>query len=57
MIVSKVERIYLFSSLTMSDVLEHTAKKKIKQVIRKMDFSMMMTETPPYEANETKTWL
>lgn len=48
---------YLFTSLAMSDVFEHIAKKKIKQVIRKMDFSMMMTKIPPNEANETKTWL
>lgn len=38
-------------------MFEHITKKKIKQVIRKMDFSMMTTKIPPNEANETKTWL
>lgn len=41
----------------MSDMFEHITKKKIKQVIRKIDFSMMTTKIPPNEVNETKTWL
>lgn len=43
-------RIYLFISLTMSDVLSYYIKK-IKQVIGTWTFNMMTSKKQPDEAN------